>query len=285
MANQLKYTLVLLVTFFYGCSFTLDFGGFFFPGDLVDSRFVQSDQWNQTNPFKNLIVSSENYQLIVAADSHIGPEVNFKKFLIQASKPENTAFVIVGDIVIGHKEDYLILKNNLPDFNQVHYFLIAGNHDLYFDGWKTFFADFGSSTYYFTVQTPTKNDIYICLDSGSGTLGGKQLLWLKNVLSTKRDNYHNCVVFSHVNFFRNRHTGSTNLLVEELYVLMDLFDRYKVNMVISGHDHVRFVNNFGFTTYITTDGLLDSNTNASFLKLKVDSENLNYEFVNLKSLN
>jgi len=176
----------------------------------------------------------------------------------------------------------LTLKSEFPDFNLVHYFLLVGNHDLYFDGWKIFYNYFGSSTYYFTVQTPTNNDLYICLDSGSGTLGSKQLSWLKNVLSSKRANYRNCVVFSHVNFFRNRHKGSTNPPIEELYVLLDLFNQYKVNMVISGHDHIRFINNFGCTTYITTDGLLDSNPNASFLKLKVDNENLNYEYVKLK---
>ena len=285
MANQLKIVLVLLATMLSGCTSTLDFSGFFFPADLVDSRFTQSDQWNQTHPFKNMVVTSENYQLLVAADSHIGPVVNFNKFLTEASKPENTAFVMVGDIVTGHKEDYLVFKNELPDFNQVHYFLMAGNHDLYFDGWKTFYDYFGSSTYYFTVQTPTESDLYICLDSGSGTLGGKQLAWLKNVLSSKRANYRNCVVFSHVNFFRNRHTGSTNPLVDELYVLMDLFETYKVNMVISGHDHVRSINNFGFTTYITLDGLLDSNQNASYLKLKVNAEKAGYEFIDLKSLN
>ena len=284
MANKLKIVLFLLVTMFSGCTSTLDFNGFFLPTDLIDSRFVQSDQWNQTHPFKNLVVTSENYQLLVAADSHIGMVGNFNKFLSEASKPENTAFVMVGDNVTGHKEDYLVLKNLLPDFNQVHYFLMAGNHDLYFNGWKSFYADFGSSTYYFTVQTPTESDLYICLDSGSGTLGSKQLDWLKNVLSSKRANYRNCVVFSHVNFFRNRHTGSTNPLVDELYVLMDLFERYQVNMVISGHDHVRSINNFGFTTYITLDGLLDSNPNATYLKFKVNAEKVGYEYIDLKSL-
>lgn len=282
METKLKIIVVLLAGLFCGCSQKWDASGFFFPDDLVDARFAQSEQWNQSHPFKNLVVSSENYQLLVAADSHIGPLVNFEKFLSQASKPENTAFVMVGDIVSGQKEDYQRFKNALPDFSQVHYFLTPGNHDLYFDGWKSFYAYFGSSMYYFTVQTPGKKDLYICLDSGSGTLGGKQLAWLKQVLSTQRTSCRNCVVFSHVNLFRNRHTTSTNPMVEELYVLMDLFDRYKVNLVINGHDHQRFVNNFGNTTYITLDALQDSNPNASYLKLKVTPENAGYEFVDLK---
>ena len=39
-------------------------------------------------------------------------------------------------------------------------FLITGNHDLFFDGWKTFYEFFGSSTYYFTVSTPEVPDLY-----------------------------------------------------------------------------------------------------------------------------
>ena len=31
---------------------------------------------------------------------------------------------------------------------------MAGNHDLFYDGWKEFYSRFGSSTYLFTVKTP-----------------------------------------------------------------------------------------------------------------------------------
>ena len=196
--------LISMVFLFLGCSLNVDVGGFFFPADLIDSRFKQSEQWNSTHPFKQLIVSSENYQILVAGDSHIGGYAgnslsgglnNFKKLVNEAKKPENTAFLIVGDIVSGQKEDFDSLKANLPDFNITPYFLQVGNHDLYFDGWKTFYNYFGSSTYYFSIKTPTVSDLYICIDSGSGTLGMGQLAWLKNVLETERVNYRNCFVF------------------------------------------------------------------------------------------
>lgn len=260
------------------CSGNLDFSGFIQSPDRVNTRFEQSDAWNKTHPFKTLHTESENYQLLVAADIHIGGLKNFKILLEEAKLPENLAFVLVGDIVTGKKEDYLVLKNELPDFDEVPYFLMAGNHDLYFDGWKTFYEYFGSSTYYFSVETPTVKDLYICLDSGSGTLGNKQIAWLKKLLETERDNYRNCIVFSHVNFFRDRHTGSTNPLVGELEVLLGLFADHQVNMVIMGHDHIRAVNEFGYTTYLTLDALIDNFSNASFLKLKISDGKVGYEF-------
>lgn len=274
---NLKTPLLLLVMMFLS-SCVWDFTGLVRSGDNADIRFEQSDEWNKTHPFKVLNVSSENYQLLVAGDTHIGGLLNYNKFLTEAQKTENTAFVIDGDNVTGIREDYVVLKDALPDFNQTPYFLIVGNHDLYFDGWKSFYEFFGSSVYYFSVQTPTSKDLYICLDSGTGTLGVKQLAWLKNLLSGERANYRNCIIFSHVNFFRNRHTLSTNPLVTELYVLMDLFVKYNVKYIISGHDHYRSINEFGNSTYITLDALLDGFPEASFLKLKVTANKADYEF-------
>jgi predicted phosphodiesterase len=226
-------------------------------------------------------VSSENYQLLVAGDSHVGGLVNFNKMLVEATKPENTALIMVGDIVTGKKEDYTVFKNTLPEFNDLPYFLMIGNHDLYFDGWKTYYDYFGSSTYYFTVDTPLNSDLYICLDSGAGTLGAKQLAWLKNLLSSERNNYRNCILFSHVNFFREHHTGSTNPLETELEVLLPLFAKYRVNMVIMGHDHDRTITEFGNTTYLTMDALKDGVPNASFLELQISENKIAYDFQEL----
>lgn len=281
MANQLRIAFFALMAVLLGCNQHPDFSGLLYSPDRVDDRFEQSADWNKNHPAQNLISASENYQLLVAGDSHIGGLQNFNTMLSEARKPENLAMVIVGDVVTGQKEDFDKLKNVLPDFNQVPYFLMVGNHDLYFDGWKTFYEYFGSSTYYFTVQTPQYNDIYICLDSGAGTLGAKQLAWLKNLLSAQRTNYRNCIIFSHVNFFREHHTGSTNPLETELEVLLPLFARYNVNMVIMGHDHTRTITEFGKTTYLTMDALKDGVSNASFVKLQVSENKIGYEFQEL----
>ena len=287
MENRLKFIFISLVLtlILTGCNGMLDFSGVLYSPERVDDRFVQSDAWNQTHPFKTLTVNSENYQLLIAGDSHIGGLVNFDKLVQEARTPGNLGFVIVGDIVTGKKVDYDRLKAALPDFSEVPYFFMVGNHDVYFDGWKTFYSYFGSSTYYFTVQTPTVKDLYICLDSGGGTLGGKQLVWLKNVLENERQNCRNCIIFSHVNFFRDHHTGSTNPLETELEVLLPLFAKNRVNMVIMGHDHSRTIDKLGLTTYLTMDALLDGLPTASFVKLEVSEAKLGYKFQDLSLLN
>ncbi len=273
--------LFFVVFLLCGCKYENDLTGFVVSSETADDRYEQSQTWNNSHPFKNLIVEDDNYSILAAADSHIGGTTNFNIFLTEAKKAENLVFVMDGDIVSGLKDDYSKFNLLLPKFDDKPYFILIGNHDLFFHGWKTFFELYGTSTYWFTVQTPSAKDIFICLDSGSGTLGAMQLAWLKNTLATERKKYRNCIVFSHVNFFRNRHAGSSNLLVPELYVLFELFAQNNVNMVISGHDHARSLNVLGNTTYIIIGALRDNYSKAGYLKLSITNCKIGYEFKNI----
>lgn len=131
MAHLISYfnirfaCVILCGLLFSNCNGELDFGGLLQSPDRVNTRFEQSDAWNKTHPFKTLHTNSENYQLLVAADNHIGGLKNYRILLEEAKLPENLGFVLVGDIVTGKKEDYLVLKNELPDFAEVPYFLMT----------------------------------------------------------------------------------------------------------------------------------------------------------------
>ena len=283
MEHRLKKiaSFILLGILLGSCDNNLDLKGFIYAYEPVNARFHQSMQWNYDHPYREITVPDDNYLLYVMGDSHVGGTKNLDAFFNDAINARAVAAVMVGDLTSGHAEDYQTFKQHLPPPDSLLTFPIAGNHDLYFDGWKQFFPLFGSSTYLFTVKTPKATDLFICLDSGSGTLGNDQLDWLKSILRSERPGYRHCVIFSHVNLFRNRHTSSTNPLVEELYVLMDLSVRYQIDMVITGHDHVKNVEKLGNTTYLTMDALLDGSSHAGYLKLSVKQGNIEYEFINL----
>ena len=279
--NRHFYLAVLLTLLLSACYKDIDLSGFFRSTDRVNERFTQSEQWNNQHAPLEIIIDSDEYSILVAADSHIGGTTNFDKFVSEASRPDISAFVVIGDIVTGKKEDYDVFRQHLPTIDSVQYFLMAGNHDLFFDGWKTFFDYFGSSTYTFTVKTSQATDLFICLDSGSGTLGNRQLSWLEDILQNSRANYRNCIVFGHTNLFRPRTTLSTNPLVEELYVLLDLFTDHQVDLVINGHDHRRAEEVFGSTTYLILDALLDDYQYAGYLKLTIQNGDIGYEFIGI----
>lgn len=253
------------------CLKEADFTGLVRSTDRIEKRFAQSMEWNSQHLFKNIVVEDEEYKLLITGDVHVGSSStinNYLKFLQRGEEEDITSLVFVGDISTGREKDQQTFKSHLPDPAVKPSFVMVGNHELYFDGWKYFYQLFGTSTYYFTVQTPSKNDLYICLDSGSGTLGKDQLQWLKNLLETRRNMYDRCVVFTHSNFFRDHHTASTSPLTDELLILMDLFEKHNINMVITAHDHKRALNQLGDVTYITLDALRDDAKNASYLILE-----------------
>jgi len=282
MENKLVKILILYSFFFLTACNKADIRSMFISYESANERFEQSMTWNLQNPFKKIMVSSGSYVIFVMGDSHTGGIKNVNMFFKDALEANASAIVMVGDLTTGKIKDYNIFEDNLINAGDIELFPVVGNHDLYFNGWNEFYSRFGSSTYYFTVKTTDAEDIFICLDSGSGTLGSKQIKWLEQFLDKKRDEYRHCIVFTHNNFFRSRHTMSTNLLVEELYVLLDLFVTYNVDMVITGHDHKKSIEKLGNTTYLVMDALLDGNKNAGYLKIFIDSnKNIEYEFVQL----
>ena len=281
MDTGIKQIVMLLTVFALVSCDKFEMRGFVLSYESADERFIQSMDWNATHPYREIMVADDDYTLFVMGDSHVGGTDNLDVYFENAISENAAAAVMVGDMTSGHAEDFDTFYQHMPGTDDLFTFPIAGNHDLYFHGWKKYRELFGTSTYLFSVITPTAKDLYICLDSGGGTLGKLQLNWLRDVLKEERAEYRKCVIFTHVNLFRIRQTTSTNPNIEELQVLTDLTVRYDVNMMVTAHDHKRNVVELGPTVHITMDALLDDYEYASYLKLNVNDGDLNYEFVEL----
>jgi predicted phosphodiesterase len=279
MEHKLK-TIILLLSAILLCSCEkVEIRGMFISTELVDERFEESMVWNASHPYQEIVVPTDTYTLFVGGDSHVGGTVNFEQFTKDAFDSNASAMVIVGDITTGNADDYTLFASLLPHPDSLASFTMLGNHDLFFNGWESYRSLLGTSSYYFTVKTPQGVDLYICTDSGSSTLGPKQTKWLTELLENDREKYRRCVFFTHVNFFRDRHTSSTNPMIEEMYVLMDLFVKHRVDMTVMGHDHKRSIEHLGNTTYITMDALVDEFEDASYMKLNVTNGSISYDFV------
>jgi hypothetical protein len=285
MGHPMKIPGALLLSLSLSLAFTaceeLDFTGMFLSDQTANQRFKQSMEWNRMHPFREISVPSDDYFILSMGDSHSGGTENLDTFINRGRILKATALVMVGDLTTGHAEDYAVFQQHLPPQDTIPSFLLVGNHELYFDGWEQFYSRFGSSTYLFTIKTPAATDLYICLDSGGGTLGSEQMDWLKGILADLRPDYRHCVVFTHNNLFRPRHTVSTNPPVEELHVLVELFTIHRVDLVITGHDHKKDVQWFGNTAYITMDALMDGLSYAGYLQLHFNNGQVDYTFINL----
>jgi 3',5'-cyclic AMP phosphodiesterase CpdA len=250
------------------------------PSETANQRFVQSMEWNNTHPSKEISVTSDDYFILAMGDSHVGTTTNLDELFNIGKSGQATAVIMAGDLTSGKSKDYDTFQKHLPSADSLPTFLVAGNHDLWSDGWKEFLNRFGSSTYQFTVKTPVATDLFICLETGGGTLGDKQLSWLIDILKTTRSNYRHCVVITHNNIIRSRHTESTNPPIEETEVLLELFNEFRVDMSITAHDHQRDIVSLGNTTYIIVDALEDGLSNAGYFKLQFENGGLKYEFEN-----
>lgn len=255
------------------------------PSVGVDKRFTQSEDYNALHLSDTLITSAtDEYSILLGSDFHIEQEAkNLSKFIAIANRNKVAASIITGDIT--DQKGGIEVAAEVLKRDSIHQPLrtVVGNHDLYFNQWETYKEHFGTSSYYFVVQTPDTADLYICLDSGNGTLGKKQTDRLIDWLNKKRQHYRHCIVATHTNFFDTDFTQTPSGLypIEETAMLTNLFSRLRVTMVVNGHDHHFEEYEYNGTRYVTIGSAADDNSDAGYIMLTV-SDDIKYEHLNFE---
>ncbi len=256
------------------------FAGMIAPsGADADERFGQSMEYNDAHPIPAIHTNSDDYRVYVMTDCHLeGETQHLDKFVNIFIQDEGTVpfALCLGDLVNGDKPfDTFVSHTAAIQEAGRRMFLTIGNHDLYWGRWKDFRKSFGSSTYRFEVITPSARDIFICIDSGGGTLGTRQREWLEETLKSVCGECRNIVVFTHTHFFmKDMSQGTTsNFPLEESYDLTELFRRYEVNLVLSGHDHHREQMTFKGVEYIIVDALEYGQKDAGYAVLSMGDKN------------
>ena len=282
--QHLKYILFIVVAILTTSCDKYDFQGFFIAPskERVNKRFEQSIEYNQNHPNDTLIVTSkEKYTFLAAADFHVKTTaINLAKYTnITASNPDILFSTILGDItdqVGGLQIAYDSINNNKGD---AIIRILAGNHDIYFDQWSEYYKLFGSSTYFFIVKTPTTSDLFIALETTSGTLGKLQKKWLENILEEKRSQHRYCFVLTHTNFFDTELSQfpSGNYSLEETAFLTNIFDRYNVSLIINGHDHTYDYTELDGIRYLTLEDAQDLNNKPTYFAINVQNNEITFQ--------
>ena len=287
--QYLKYFIFTTITLLVVSCDKYDLQGFFMSPskERVNERFEQSITYNEQHQNDTLITTThEDYRFYVAADVHVKTTAeHLASFISISSKDKKSIFTtILGDITdqIGGLP---IAHDNIEN-NKANSIVrtVAGNHDIYFDQWSEYYDLFGSSTYYFVIETPTTSDLFISLDSSSGTLGKKQMAWLKQILKEKRSQHRHCIVMTHTHFFdRDMSQFPTgNFSIEETAMLTDLFTRHNVSLIISGHDHKNENYKFNNVTYLVLDDIQDLDAEPTYFIVDIKGNNITFERTPLK---
>lgn len=262
--------ITFLILILFSCSY--DYQKFFFRGPHVDERAKEIKKLS--SPIKN----SSEINFLVVTDLHFGgknkrPEQQF----LNSLKDNKFEFVIfLGDLVdTGFEENYkeseVFVEKIKKIKNDVLFYVLLGNHDLYQDGieyWSKLTYSINKDTSYFYFQTPTnlennKFRSWYFLDTASGILGYNQLNDLK--LRMEKDK-NSKIVFTHYpiyadmsmfDYFRLSDTRERALLIE-------IFDKNNVDFVFSGHWHLGGIYDFGNFTEICLKSFCENRDEETF---------------------
>lgn len=210
----------------------------------ANSRFAVSKSWNEAGGFKTFYMPGNEYRFYAATDSHLSETNEGLSCFVDTylSDREAAPFALfLGDALDG-KGDFDLFSRTVDPITAAGRSLLCtpGNRDINFSLWNDYIKLHGTASYLFEVVTISEGkDLFICLDTASGTLGTDQRAWLGDVLSSSRGKYRHIIIFTHTNFFKrdNMQLFSANFNLEELYDLEKLFYESQVDMVLSGHDH------------------------------------------------
>ena len=291
MLQMVKRIIIILslALLLAGCN-RVELSGFIMPtGEVVNSRFEQSMALHGSTPVATL-QAEEEYLFYVCTDPHISNTTNNLRTFITDLRHDSEALfgIVLGDCIdqLGSMPTYVEAISHLADSQATPtpIFSVLGNHDLYFSQWDKFRELVGPSVYWFEVAHGAGKDLFLSLDTASGTLGIRQTKWLKEFLAQNRKNYRHCVVITHSNLFYNDNSQRTsgNLPLDETMMLLELFDKHDVLLCLQGHDHHRDDLTFRDVRYTIVGTLRDEADNPEYLTVRLSADALHYEWVEMK---
>lgn len=157
----------------------------------------------------------------------------------------------VGDVTFskGLESDY-ITYDKLRSVSKWPIISAMGNHDYQKGGWRNFKKYIGSSEFSFA----DRNSYFIFLDNKITDISPEQFSWLEGELD-KASAYKHKFIFMHKSpISMYQRSWFRPELSPWSYKMMKLCQKYGVDIVFSGHEHMFRKGVFGGVRYITTGG-------------------------------
>lgn len=171
----------------------------------------------------------------------------FEKNLLEILKTDTKFIIQLGDILEDSSpKEYNYVQNLLKNL-KIPIYLVPGNHDLKGDPNGKKFQEFtGRPLYYYFDY---ENARFIILNNSSGRIGEEQMKWLISILEDTKIKYK--FIFMHQpvvtpSFFFLFHKADP----KESKKLMEIFEKYQVNYVFSGHIHMYYKRKINGVIYI-----------------------------------
>lgn len=261
-------------------------GMFVASGDGPDARFDKSMEWNRSQPLLRFAATDNEYRLYMFTDAHIYRDTYcLDKFTeaFLADADAVPAAVCLGDLV-DRKDTYPLVTDHLNPILSAsgkRFLCTPGNHDIFFGEWTEFVKHFHTGTFTAEIKTPSDGtDLYIFVDSASGTLGSSQRGWLGETLSDAQG-YRNIIICTHTPLFSGDNIKELlgNYPMEETYDLAGLISDHGVTAAICGHEHHWSDITFKNVRHIVLDALSLEADSPSYSIVTVGHHNLTFNSV------
>lgn len=256
----------------------------------VDECFASSMNYyhQQGEQYPEMEVKTDGYKVYVFSDSHVAYYNSVltafrDTFMADIDAP---VAICLGDLVEANQSYFWFCQpfeyQSEPRNKFDTLFVALGNHDLFYNQYDYFIERFKTTIYRFTIRTKDgSRDMFICLDTAHGSLGRRQLDWLRNQLMyAKETGYRNIFVYTHVNLVRsdNTHADASTVALEESFELMSLFSQYGVRQFWAGHDHARDGFMQGGVQYILLESMREADEHPGYMVLHVSPSSINNTF-------
>ncbi len=245
--------------------------------DSFRRRSVSLTEMNDS-PTQSLVSSlGPKYTVLIISDMHYGKsghsqhEDELLSWIDSLPASKRPAFCInLGDTadhgLPGELDSFLAfesrLKQRIPNV-----YNIVGNHDLYNSGWSGWKEKMYPHNSFYHFETSAFS--WYFLDSGSGTLGKRQMDEFEKVL---RNDSKQKIVSLHYPIYSDKISMlSCGTLQDEHEAnrLVTLFLDNKVALVLDGHTHRYFRNDFGSFLELNVSTMMKQ---CSFALVTVDEE-------------
>lgn len=226
--------------------------------------------------------NSSKFSFVVFGDNK-NSVFAFPKLIKMVNKEKIAFSAETGDLIdnmIDGNSEYKIYLKQISKLKQP-LFVVPGNHET--EGMSSaYYYIFGRAYYDFSYR----GSYFLMLDGSHETgMGDAEFAWLKQKLQNAK-NYKHIFVFMHIPLHDPVKDSIVKSQFDEPFAskLQNLFDRYKIDMIFTAHQHGYFTGKWGKTPYTVTGGAgaeLGGEDKKHFFHhyvlVKVDNDKVTYQ--------
>ncbi len=233
-----------------------------------------------TVPATFTVADSSRFTFAAVGDLHIGGgnTDRMRAILSDAATGGDEFVIFLGDNVDqGDRADVLAFRQAIHDTGwDGKNFSVAGNHDVFQDGWAHYKELTGSSTYSFVAG----NSKFIAVDTADGTMGSRQTRWLRDRLA-ETTQAHTFILSHYLPVIPGQATWLKLSSDTEAADLMSLSTRSNVTAWLGAHYHSYIVQEIGGVTYLVAGGgggrRMAPVSDYFYARVSVDGDAVSYE--------